>query len=294
MTQKNSNVLIGDTLTPESDAVVAIGAEIARRMDADLHLLHGFQMPPAYFMAPSAMDVAYAGLLDVEEKRRNRRLDEQLARLEIAGLGSRVVRAGIAHRLLNDYATEVSADLIVVGSHDSGEIHGFGSVTDRVLRKATCAVLVVRGDEVLRPERVLIPVDLSPLCGEIMQHAFEILGALSGHHRPAITGLFVLPPGTPDPDVGPEAAERQAHDRLQRWLSDLDLGGPQLEARVRTGDPRREILRQIEVEPPDLVIVGTHGRSGFERFLLGSVSEAVVRRAKPSVLVVPPPGAAPS
>ncbi len=290
-THAKHHVLVGDTLNLESDQIVTVAAEIAKRMHADLHLLHGFQMPPAYFLAPSAMDAAYAGLLKAEEQCRNRRLDAQLKRLKIHKLSSRTVAAGVPHRLLSERAAEIPADLIVLGSHDSAEGHGFGSVADRVLRKASCPVLVVRGDEMPPPARVLAPVDLSSLCGASLERAFEILKAVTGRHRTAVTALFVLPPGTPDPDIPPEEAERQALDRLESWIDDLDLGRRRLEARIRTGDPRREILRQIEVEPPDLVILGSHGRSGFERFLIGSVSEAIVRRAPTSVLVVPPPGA---
>jgi nucleotide-binding universal stress UspA family protein len=292
MSREKRQLLVGDTLGPASDQVVAVAAAIAQRMHAGLHLLHGFQMPPAYFMAPSAMEAVYAGLLEVEERNRNQRLDEQLERLAIRDPASRTVAAGVAHRLLSERAAEIPADLIVVGAHDDAESHGFGSVADRVLRKASCPVLVVRGDGVLRPVRVLAPVDLSPACGDSLEQALELLDAVAGRHRPAVTALLVLTPGTPDPDGGREEAERRVHDQLERWIGGLDLGRGRCEARIRTGDPRREILRQIEVEPPELVIVGSHGRSGFERFLLGSVSEAVVRQAPTSVLVVPPGEAA--
>jgi len=107
----------------------------------------------------------------------------------------------------------------------------------------------------------------------------------------ALTLYRIANPDAPQPALPKEDLAFVA-EQLERWLDDLDLGGASRQTKVRSGDPRREILRQIEVEPPDLVIVGTHGRSGFERFLLGSVSEAVVRQAPASVLVVPPPSAA--
>ncbi|HEX9641940.1 MAG TPA: universal stress protein, partial [Candidatus Krumholzibacteria bacterium] len=64
--------------------------------------------------------------------------------------------------------------------------------------------------------------------------------------------------------------------------------GWRAEPTLRTGLPRQEILSELEKAPADLVILGTHGRSGFERLLMGSVAADVVRQASVSVLVVPP------
>lgn len=61
---------------------------------------------------------------------------------------------------------------------------------------------------------------------------------------------------------------------------------------LRSGAPRQEILGHLEGHPADLVLLGTHGRSGFERFLLGSVTAEVLRRVPIHALVVPPAEAA--
>jgi nucleotide-binding universal stress UspA family protein len=74
----------------------------------------------------------------------------------------------------------------------------------------------------------------------------------------------------------------------KRRLEDADF---RVDTEVRTGDARREILHSASEWHPDLIVLGSHGRHGLERFLLGSVSENVVRHANCSVDVVRAPAA---
>ena len=83
---------------------------------------------------------------------------------------------------------------------------------------------------------------------------------------------------------------RLARERLDAFLAELPEGA-RMEPRVRTGGPAREAVAEAAEWPADLIVVGTHGRAGAARALLGSVAEAVVRDAGCSVLVIPPPGA---
>jgi nucleotide-binding universal stress UspA family protein len=99
---------------------------------------------------------------------------------------------------------------------------------------------------------------------------------------------------------GPEAARAicSAHDEARRRGRELvaravqRLGGAGFRAtsEVREGDARREILDCAADWQPDIIVLGSHGRRGLNRLLLGSVSDAVVRHADCSVLVVREPG----
>jgi nucleotide-binding universal stress UspA family protein len=78
---------------------------------------------------------------------------------------------------------------------------------------------------------------------------------------------------------------------LEKMLTEAGHGDPSgWTARVREGKPADEIVAEVEDSRPDLVIVGTHGRGGFRRFLLGSVASDVARRSPSTCLVVPPAG----
>src|SRR5690606_101021 len=69
----------------------------------------------------------------------------------------------------------------------------------------------------------------------------------------------------------------------------LEAAGRTAKFAVREGAPAREIVHEAERLPADLLILGTHGRSGFERLFLGSVTEKVIRSTRVPVLTIPPP-----
>jgi nucleotide-binding universal stress UspA family protein len=73
--------------------------------------------------------------------------------------------------------------------------------------------------------------------------------------------------------------------RLRGFLESLGDRGVLWKTTVRSGDPRVEILREAERRRADLVVLGTHGRTGVSHALLGSVAEWIVRRAERDVLV---------
>lgn len=308
-----SKVVIGTTLSKASDRVVATGARIARTMGATLHLVHAFEAPmvavggapfaPLIFeAAPGSQELAQAA---------RARMAEQIARLQIGGDCPVVqhVEQGPAHRVLSEVAQREAADLIVVGAADTLAAHVFGSTATRVLRKARCPVMVLRGALPVPPRKVLLPVDLSPLSGEVVARGLALLdrwrgaGASAGppgawgpeNAEPSVEALTVVVPigfegFVPHFDLA--GTERGGVEQLGEFLSAAGCAGRQMARVASFGGAREEILHRISATAPDLVIMGTHGLSGFERFVLGSVAEGVARSCRTSVLVIPPLAAA--
>jgi nucleotide-binding universal stress UspA family protein len=140
---------------------------------------------------------------------------------------------------------------------------------------------------------VLHPTDFS----ERSEAAFHLACSLARDHGARLIVLHVIPP----PVSHAEAVARQEPRsyREQRWNDLYRLQAPgsgiDLERRLADGDPAAEILRVAEEAPCDLIVVGTHGRTGLGRLLTGSVAEQVLRRAACPVLTVrmPFPEAAP-
>jgi nucleotide-binding universal stress UspA family protein len=84
--------------------------------------------------------------------------------------------------------------------------------------------------------------------------------------------------------------EEQAHEALiEKARAELAATGLSVTGKVERGDPREAILRLAEVERPDLIVVGSHGRTGLTKLLLGSVAGHVVTHAPCTVVVVRPP-----
>ena len=145
--------------------------------------------------------------------------------------------------------------------------------------------------------RVLCPVDFS----EFSRAAVDRAVALAKPFRAEITALFVLPfvfpedaaacsgPVAPEPGVQSAVAED-----LEEFLRPARDAGLKLRLRVRSGDCVGHILDEARALESDLIVMGTHGRSGFERWVLGSVTDSVLRKAPCPVLAVPrmasPPG----
>jgi len=80
----------------------------------------------------------------------------------------------------------------------------------------------------------------------------------------------------------------KADDLVTQSAKALETAGCRVATTIKEGDATAEILKFAEGWQPDLIVVGSHGRKGLGRFLLGSVSEAVARRANCSVQIVRP------
>ncbi len=293
MERQIESILVGTSLDDLSDPVVRAGAELARRAGAELRLLHAHALPVAYFAAPTGLTTVNPDLLETERQVRRQMLDEQLDRLSIDkdSLTGVIIEAGAPHRMLLEAAATHDVDLIVVGAHETAGRALHGSTTDRVLRKATCPVMVIAGDSNLPPRKVLAPTDLSPLSEGCLQEALEILAGLDGIADLDVGAMFVLTAEEHESSTQftPEQIGRLAHEELDRFVDRLASPAElKIDRQVRIGEIRKEILNEIKASSTDLLILGTHGRSGFERFLLGSVASDMAGQATCNVLVIPP------
>jgi nucleotide-binding universal stress UspA family protein len=144
-------------------------------------------------------------------------------------------------------------------------------------------------------KRILCPVDLS----ELSHHALDQARALAKWYEADITVLHVLstpqplPPAAGMPPVYVQPLTPEPHDSTEDVRRFYGLSDPTKEARVHVvvaeGTPAKEIVAYAESLPADLLVMSTHGRGGFERLFLGSVTEKVLRSTRVPVLTVPPP-----
>ena len=187
-----------------------------------------------------------------------------------------------------DSAATVKADLIAMGTHDHSRMMELfaGSVSHHILLHATVPTLIVKGKA--RPvTRVLLAV-------EGREDAIRLQTWLTSHpfkNPVAVTILSVVPPlhlMDPHVIVELEGLSEQNARYAEQVVKDTAqaLASPHftVSTDVRLGDP---VATVCEVgNNHDLIVVGSHGRRGLDRFLLGSVSHGIVHRAGCSVLVV--------
>jgi len=142
-------------------------------------------------------------------------------------------------------------------------------------------------------DRIVSPVDFS----ENSERAFDHAVALARWFEAAITVLHV--PALPAPAIPPGGElpyplrlSTELRDdllkRLEEFVADARESGVMVDVALHEGTPAAEVLHQADERSADLIVMGTHGRGGFERLILGSVTERVVRTARCPVLTIPP------
>jgi nucleotide-binding universal stress UspA family protein len=163
-----------------------------------------------------------------------------------------------------------------------------GSVAEKVLRNAHCPVLTVRPSSPEAPgkiETILFPTDFSECSQNALQLAFELT-------RKCQARLLVLHVATPPLFVTygefEKVLEKSAGYRheLEEQLRQCQAPDCNREFRLAEGDPAIEMVHLAQEAHCDLIVMGTHGRTGLGRLLLGSVAEKVLRRSACPVLMV--------
>ncbi len=133
-------------------------------------------------------------------------------------------------------------------------------------------------------KKILCPVDLNAVCAD----ALEVAMTIAQQHQASVRLLYVssIPMSRGADAAAAESSEiTEGLERLGReWLA----GKVPYEVEVWTGDAATAILRAIDESDADLAVMATHGRSGMDRLVLGSVTERVVRESPIPILTIKP------
>ena len=138
-------------------------------------------------------------------------------------------------------------------------------------------------------DRILVPTDGSDGARAAFEHAL----ALAEQFDAELHVVNAVDPTAVPPEVGAEgvldALRESGYDAVDELRDRADDAGVAVETAVLQGPPHGSILTYVEDHGVDLVVMGTHGRTGLGRWLLGSVTERVVRTAPVPVLTVREP-----
>jgi len=195
------------------------------------------------------------------------------------------------HRTVLTYADEQGVDAIVMGTHGRTGVGRLliGSVTEQLLRESTVPVVTVREKTTVEwPfEDVLVPIDGSASAHAALSEAIE----LAKQTDAAVHLVHVVDTGlvTGDVDGGLvlealEEAGEQALDIASDRVAQSAV--TTVEASVVSGSPSTAICAYADERDVDAIVMGTHGRTGVERVLLGSVAEGVIRRSELPVFAI--------
>ncbi len=294
-----NTILHPTDFSPCAKGAFAHAVRMARRHDAQLHLLN---VAPSLGEDPirSAYTVG-AGEDSVFKEMEDRAQEMMLALIEEGEAEDLDIQRdhdrGIAPGpVINEYAEEHDVDLVVIGTHGRRGMKRFvlGSVAEEVVRQAPCSVMTVRSEEDVVPpppviDRVLVPVDLSEYTVPLFRAALNVASTYSAQ----LDLLHVVEPlPFPAPLVGavtlhdlvPDPTD-QATNQLTHLAATASDDAVNVTSHVEEGHAATVIVEQAKALDSDLIMIASHGLSGLESLLLGSVTARVVRRASCPVLV---------
>jgi nucleotide-binding universal stress UspA family protein len=275
---------------PASDAAVSYAAGLASNYDATVHLLHVIALIP-----PSVYEYAIdtTEIMKSVQQSSAEEMNKLAARVREAGAIAEIeIRIGDVYDEIKN-AIEVSKpDLLVMGTHGRRGVERWfmGSTTEKLLRHSPVPLLTISGSAakpavIPRFRRILVTTDFSDGTPDALAYAFSV----AQENESRIELLHVVH------DVEVDVSEKYRGSLIEgvhKQLEDLVPAEAKtwcdVVTRVETGTPYRTILRSLEEEKIDLLVMNIHGKGMLDRALLGSTAERVVRASTCPVMLIPP------
>ena len=306
---KLRNILVPIDFSPMSIEAIEGAKKIAQKFGATIQLAHVHHQQYAVGKLGPVL-ARGEPIVSFEEHRRETLGDELKEVARRAGLSpSTPVHVCVGPSAFHEicrFAQKIPADLIVMSTHGrTGLKHFFlGSTAERIVQHSPCPVLVTRARseksdrsaiEKLRPgrrESILVPVDYSSASCQALQYAIGFAAHTGAklfilHATHLGNGLTVEDLKAFRFAKARKEARAEAQRQMGEFLRPVGFGNVEFDTILRMGNPAAEICKVAEQRDIDCIITATHGLTGFDHLLMGSVAEQVVRRAQRPVLVVP-------
>jgi nucleotide-binding universal stress UspA family protein len=273
-------ILVCTDGSPDSEGAITAALNLAKTTGSTLYLLEvlfylaGYELQAPDTLAPPMVNLE---LMQAQETAAKERLEAWKA--EAAGEGvtlePRVRSASSAYEGILEEAGELKPDLIIMGRHGYTGLTRLlmGSVTARVIGHSPCNVLVVPREVPLSFKRLLVASDGSKFSEAAWTEALSLAETMG-------SDLFGVSVAASDRDI---PAATQVVRGLEESASQQ---GIVLDTMIPMGRPEEGIVKAADFKAASLIIVGSHGRTGIKRLLMGSVAERVIGDAKCPVLVV--------
>ncbi|MFN0249630.1 MAG: universal stress protein [Kofleriaceae bacterium] len=280
-----TKILCPTDFSEGSQQAVRVATRLAIEANADLVLFHSWFIPPqAYSMEAPFLPYVVQDVVDDAQRGLDSAVSDAIAAGAKTATGQLVT--GVPWNEIVSILEKQAFDLCVIGTHGRTGLSRLllGSVAEKVIRHSPCAVLAVRPDSNVGAfKHVLVPTDFS----ESATHALDLARKVVAPDG-AITLLHVLElPLKYSGEIGADFA----HDLDKKAAAALEVCAERVKnvritTRSRIGYAGAQTLSAIDHDHSiDLVVMGSHGRTGIKRALLGSVAEKVVRHAHCPVLV---------
>lgn len=263
-------ILVATDGSEYSDGAIAVADEMATKCNARLYVVSiALDSPGTESLEPT---------VNAES--------ERLAMANVAAARERIKHADCQTRVLHDAdparaiteaAEQLRADVIVMGRHGRRGLARWklGHATEKVLGRAPCPVLVVPNSSRMWRNRILLATDGSRYS--------DSAAVIAGN----IAALCALPLTVISSTLSSHSPERrqEAQEAIERVRQGLAAKALQVDGRLVEGRPEQTIIEAAGKVGADLIVMGSHGRTGLNKVFMGSVSERVLNQTGCPVLI---------
>ena len=216
-------------------------------------------------------------IVEKEEEKMRQHLESVKDRASKEGVDCEIIshRSEEPYQDIVDEAEKNQADMVIMGTHGRTGLKRLmmGSVTAKVIGHATCNVLVVPLDAKIECGNILVATDGSKYSEAAASEAIGIAKRCGG-------SLTVISVASSDAEI------LSAEDYVKEVSELAEKEGLKTDGLAVKGIPYKAIVDASKRKRADLIVVGSHGRTGLERLLMGSVTERVIGHSESAVLVV--------
>lgn len=275
-------LLMATDLSARSDRAFDRAVKLAQAHKAELHVVH-------------VVDEALpARIAEAQKEAAAENIREHLGSLskDIAATIRADVRTGKGSASIVRYAKEVGAELIVLGLHDASHESIFrGTTSEKIIRKGELPVLVVSERARKNYRRILAAIDFSIHSRHALKCALDLVPNAELHlvHAYEVPFSGFMFGADTSARVKKEMEKRvkdMVRDEMKTSLTALDLDASKLKPTLRRGNVTQVLRKEVASVKPDLLVLGTHGRTGIAHAFLGSVAENMLENPPCDILAV--------
>ena len=285
-------ILCPTDFSDQAHEALLAAADLARDYSAELLVAHVVESLPPLLGGGNDPVAQFQERCRQKEKEGKERLEQLVNEGKPAEIKvSTLIKIGHPAIQILDWAEEYEADLIVIATHgQTGWRRALlGSVTERIIKLTTRPVWIIQPKPpdrssaeraFMKLRKILCPTDFSESAGEALKSAASLAGDYSAE---LLVAHVVESPSGPGSVPTMEAA---AVKNLEAVAERMISAKVQVRHLVKSGQPAVQIVDLAEKNDADLIVIATHGLTGWRRALLGSVTDRVIRQTTKPMLVI--------
>jgi len=276
------NILMATDFTKSSKNIVDAAIMLGEAFNSKISIIH---------VLPGEIKGKKNRLL-IEEAAATR-MDEIVKTIESSGLAVKntYVRAGNCADAVIRTADRISANIVLVGSSELTKKDAFklGTTAENIMRQSEVPVWVIKKGSKVKINSIFCPVDFSDESKRALRNSAYLARAFKA--RLVILSVYKLydksyPRFNPKSGGMNKLISTDHEHKLEDFLKEIMMEDIDYKVILKGGDASKEILKSVRKYKPDLMVMGTTGKSGLSRWLMGSVTEKVTREVPCSFITV--------